>query len=329
MMSRRGWASLALLSLGLACGDKESAKADSGGADGADGADGSDGEDPATVELLGSCPQEIRQGGFVVDSNEDHASASGQVSDGVVPTAVLTELLRSGDCTIWRRENPFCDPPCASGETCGLDNECVTYPSAGDLGTVTISGLSAPVSMQPVNPGWSYFDTSLDNPPWTAGDLVTLQTGQGAWSPVRLHGVAPVDLDMPSAQWQVVPGETLTVTWDAAPAGARTEVSLILRIDQHGLTPASLVCAFEDDGEAQVPGDVIDLLVGFGLTGFPFGELRRRTVDHSDLDDGGCMDFELRSSRLAQVEIAGYTPCRRDEDCPDGQTCNEPLERCE
>ena len=35
--------------------------------------------------------------------------------------------------------------------------------------------------------------------------------------------------------------------------------------------------------------------------------------------------------RLADLplEIEGYTPCRRDEDCPEGQECNEALERCE
>ena len=42
------------------------------------------------------------------------------------------------------------------------------------------------------------------------------------------------------------------------------------------------------------------------------------------------MDFTLASSQLAEsVRIEGYTPCNRDEECPEGQTCNEPLQRCE
>ena len=86
---------------------------------------------------------------------------------------------------------------------------------------------------------------------------------------------------------------------------------------------------FEDDGEGVVPAETLDTLIGFGLTGFPFGELSRRTVDHVDLDGGGCLQMAARSSRLGNVDIEGYTPCRRDEDCPEGQTCNEALERCE
>ncbi|MCB9765166.1 MAG: hypothetical protein H6739_35660 [Alphaproteobacteria bacterium] len=290
---------------------------------------GSENVDPSNVPLDGVCDQALRWGGFTVDSNEDYATVDGQVSDGVVPADILTELVVAGDCTIWRRENPFCDPGCASGTVCDHDGQCVPYPEGQNLGTVTVSGLSTAVSMEPVEPGWSYFDTSLDNPPWTPGDLITLRTGEGVYDPVTMHGVAPEALVIESADWYLTPGEPFTVRWDAASEGTRTEVVLRLRVDQHGLTPSALECVFEDDGEGEVPAATFDSLVEYGLTGFPFGDLRRRTVDHAALSDGGCAEFHLTSSRLARVEVEGYTPCRTDRECPDGQECNELLERCE
>jgi Cys-rich repeat protein len=68
--------------------------------------------------------------------------------------------------------------------------------------------------------------------------------------------------------------------------------------------------------------------MSYGVTGFPAGDLLRRTADSTPIG-GGCIDLVASSSRFAQVTIEGYTPCRSDGECPEGQTCNEPLERCE
>lgn len=320
---------LGLLALAAACGGDPK---DSGGAAGADGGGDGGGEvvDPATVPLKGSCPLDVRWGGFAVDSNPDYAAASGAVADGVVPIAVLTELLTEGECTIWRRENPFCDPGCGPGETCGLDGVCVPYPANQELGTVVVEGLSAPLSMEPVTPGATYFETGLDNPPWGTGELVALRTGGGAFDEAVLFGVGPEVLVPENLIWELTPGEPFTVRWTPPVAGARTRVTLRLRVDQHGITPSALECTFADDGEGVVPAAVFSALTEYGLTGFPSGDLHRETVDSADIGEGGCLDFTLSSSQLAEeVRIEGYTPCNRDDECPEGQTCNLPLQRCE
>ncbi len=293
-----------------------------------DDTDDTDTTDPATVPLAGVCADDVRWGGFVVDSSDEYAYATGTVSDGIVPVAVLTRVLDSGDCTIWRRENPFCDPGCDPGYTCDLDGQCVYYPTTQDLGTVDITGLSQAVSMTPVSPGFNYFDTSLDNPPWTAGSLLTLTTTGGSYDPVRLYGVAPASLVPVSLDWVLTDGAPLAVAWDAPAGGVRTELTLTLRIDQHGLTPASIECVFADDGAAEVPADVISTLVGYGVTGFPAGILTRQTADSAPIG-AGCIDLVASSTRVASVEVAGYTPCRDDRECPEPLTCNETLERCE
>lgn len=284
--------------------------------------------DPETVPLDGVCSDATHWGAFLIDSNADFSFVSGAMTNGVVPASILTNVLTDGECTIWRRENPFCDPACTSGFACDFDGECVPYPEGQDIGTVTVHGLVQPVSMTPVPPGNTYFDTSLPNPPWEPGALVTLGTSGGAYDPFRLYGVAPATLVPTSLAWTINPGQPLAISWDAPTSAVRSEVVLNLRIDLHGVTPSSLECVFADDGAAEVPASVLDQLMAAGVTGFPAGDIARRTADSADAGQG-CADLVLTSSRLGQVSITGYTPCRRDEECPEGTTCNEALERCE
>lgn len=275
----------------------------------------------------GECALDVRVGRFSVDETEDYAVVDGKVNDAVVPTDVLTLLYASGDCEVLRRENPFCDPACGSSETCDLSGNCVPYPLGVSVGDVQLTGLVSPVTMSPVEPGNAYFDTSLPNPPWQAGEALHL-SASGAAEGFSMDAIAPEALVLASTDWTLVPGEAFVVQWQAPSSNSASDVRLELRIDQHGSTPAKLVCKFADVGEGTVDAETLSVLIDNGLTGFPAGELHRRSVDHTDADTG-CVEFLARSTRTAFVEVAGYTPCRQDTDCPDGETCNEALERCE
>ncbi len=285
--------------------------------------------EPPPLSLDGACPLAERVGGFVVDSTVDYAFVDGSVADAVLPVSVLTTMEVSGDCAILRRENPFCDPGCGPNETCDLSGTCVPYPITQDVGLVVVDGLSEAVSMSPRAPGFAYFNTSIDNPPWTPGDRVRVRAAGGPERPAfALDAIAPDDLLMSEPLWTVVQGEPLVVTW--APSSGPTEVFLRLRIDQHGTTPSTLECHFADaPGRGEVPAPLLASLVSLGLTGFPAGELVRRTVDQVALEPGACVEFIASSSRVPDIVIEGYTPCRFDAQCPPGQTCNELLERCE
>lgn len=284
--------------------------------------------DPTTVPLDGVCSDATHWGAFNIDSNADFSFVTGSVANGVVPSHILTNVLTDGECTIWRRENPFCDPSCTSGTACDFDGNCVPYPEGQDVGTVTVDGLLSPVSMSPTPPGNTYTDTSVPNPPWEPGSLVSLRASGGVYEPFRLYGVAPEHLVPTSGAWVITPGEPFSITWEAPSGPVRTEVVVNLRIDLHGVTPSSLRCVFEDDGAGEVPASVLDQLMAAGVTGFPAGDIARRTADSTNAG-GGCADLVLSSSSLAQVSITGYTPCRQDFECPEGTTCNEALERCE
>lgn len=227
------------------------------------------------------------------------------------------------------RNDPWCDPPCESGETCDFSGECIPWPEAQDLGEVTVAGLAAAVAMEPVTPGYAYFDTSIPHQAFEPDVLVELETDGGRWDPVALHAVGVEELVVHQEMLLMEEDQPLVLTWDPPEGLGRSEVELVVSIDQHGTSPVSLECTFADDGEGQVPASLTELLVRAGVSGFPSGSVSRRTADSTSLEDEGCMDLVLASARYPDVRVDGYIPCRRDEDCPPGQTCNLEIELCE
>lgn len=285
--------------------------------------------DPATVPLAGACDLADDFGGFAVTALDDESAVEGAVADSVVPADVLVEVAAEGGCRMLRRDNPFCDPACDPGEACTFENTCVAWPANQDLGTVTIDGLLEPVSMEPVFPGNLYYDTELPHPALLPGELVTLSMPGGVYGPIELYGVGVEPLDATGLAWTLGAGTDLDLTWPA-PGGpvVRSEIVVSLSIDQHGVSPSRLECALDDDGAAAVPATLIDALLNAGVTGFPAATITRRTADRAPAG-AGCLDFEVASPRVVPVTVEGHTPCVTDNECPDGQTCDEEMQTCE
>jgi hypothetical protein len=284
--------------------------------------------DPATIPLEGACDLDRRLGGFVVEAYAETSIVDGTVSDGVVPLSVLEQVMQAGDCQLMRRNNPFCDPPCDPDQTCDHDGECIPYPAPVDLGTVTLLGLEAPVSMDPIVPGYSYFDTDLPHPAFLPGELLELRTSGGALEPFTLHGVGVHLLAEPAQGWVVAEGQPLVVAWEPPAGDVRSTVALAVNIDQHGVSPVTARCEFDDAGTGEVPAAVIEALFAAGVSGYPNGSLNRHTVDSASVATG-CVDLEVGSPVAVDVDVAGYIPCTDDDDCPDGMECNEAVGLCE
>lgn len=281
--------------------------------------------DPAEVRLGGACPLATRFGGFEVAANEGYSAVGGAVADGVVPMDVLTEEATDGDCVLLRRENPRCDPTCDAGEACDFDGTCIPWPTNQDLGTVTVTGLAEAVAMTPTPPGTTYFDTSLPHPAFAPDAVVTVTSSTSAFPPLYGLGVEPL---VPTSTELVVGSADLTFGW-AAPTGlGRSEVVLRLTVDQHGITPLSLVCTFADDGSGTAPKALVDELLVGGVTGWPNALLTRRTADRADVG-AGCADLVVAWEVPIDVSVDGHTPCDSHDDCPPGQLCNFALETCQ
>jgi hypothetical protein len=281
--------------------------------------------DPATVALAGPCAMPDRFGTFQVEVLDYYSQALGSAADGVLPITQLTPVGTAGDCELLRRNNPFCDPACDPGTVCDVGNVCVAEPVNQDLGTVTIGGLEQDLILQPVPPGNTYFATMLPHPVFLPDTLIELQThGTTYGADVTLHGVgtdpitvAPADRDL-----VMIRDAPMPLVWNPpASSLGRSTVRVELSVDQHGLTPVSLVCDVPDTGSAEIDASLVTQLMDLGVTGFPSATYTRHTVDSAPLGDG-CVELEIDSQVIPTLAVQGYIPCDDQGDCPTGTTCD-------
>ncbi len=277
---------------------------------------------PDAVVLDGPCPLAERYGHFAIEDYAAYTVVQGQVADGVVPVSILEEVYSDDRCSLLKRNNPFCDPGCASNEACDFDGTCVPFPAAQDLGTVRADGLLQTVTMEPAMPGYNYFSTSLPHPATTPGSTVRIRSGEGTWAPFELWGVGVDPLVMAEdVTWTVQEGADIDVEWTAPSGTPWGEIAFELTIDQHGTSPASLHCAFDDTGSATVPAASVNALLDAGVSGWPSATLTRRTVDSAPVG-AGCAELVVASPRPGEVRLADYTPCDASTPCPQPMQCD-------
>jgi hypothetical protein len=195
------------------------------------------------------------------------------------------------------------------------------------MGPVVFRGLAEPVTLTALQPGSTYFYTRLPHPGFEVGRVVQLTNTPGYLGPLALYGVGVAPIQAGDAAWSLSQGVPMRVRWTPPPADARSRVLIEMNVDQHGLTPITLVCDVPDTGEAVLPQGATDALIAAGVTGFPSGRLTRRTVD-SFTEAERCVDFTVTSVRAVPVEVAGHVPCTRDDDCPPPQTCELLIQQC-
>lgn len=297
------------------------------GGSAASGQAGGSGE-ASSGSLRGECDIGARVGRFSVEGQSDFGVVQGAVFEGVVPTAIPSLLSEAGPCRLLERRNLVCTPACVGSTTCGEDGACIPYPRQLSVGDVTISGLTQPTNLSPQDPGNGYFAPGADNPPFPVGSEVTLTAeGEGGRAGFELKGFGSPPLGA-KPSWLIERSKSLSVLWENGDPGARTRVTVELSVDQHGISPLTLACEFEDSGTASIPASMVDELLDSGVSGFPNGRIFRRTADRVLLDLG-CVDLLVGSPLAADVTVAGVVPCKKVADCPTGQTCNVMQERCE
>ncbi len=281
-----------------------------------------DDDDTTAPELRGPCALAERVGYFQVQHELDYSAISGDVSDGVVPITILEEVMTEGACRLMRRNNPFCDPPCQPGTTCDFDGSCIPYPTSHDVGTVTIEGLEVPVSMEFP----AYFNTTLPHPPFAPGDPIRLAAAGADFSAFTAYGYGVSPMTTDDEAWIVREDEPLLVQWTAGDP-APVQVQLRFNIDQHGNSPVELVCDLDDTGSYEVPSDLIQALLAYGVSGFASGNLYRRTVDSVE-HDAGCVEFLVFSHVMGNLQVEGHIPCDDPDDCPEGMECDYATNTC-
>lgn len=256
--------------------------------------------DAREADLAGACPLADKVGVFEIAHREMYSAITGQVADGVVPVTVLQPEESAGDCQLWRRVNPFCDPACDTGFVCNHSGACVPYPANQSAGTVTITGLVDPVSLEP-NSATAYQKTDVSHPPFEAGAPILLSAEGDAVAGFELDGVGVTVLSGIDKAWQVHAGEPLALTW--TPGLGHARVLTTLNVDQHGNAPVTMYCDFEDTGAGSMPASLIDALIAQGLSGAASGHVFRRTVDSVEIAPGACVELTVFSHVQTQPQV--------------------------
>ncbi len=266
--------------------------------------------DPATVPLAGACAPGSKLGELSVCLCDPITLLTADVRESSMPGALLEVVGSERGCTLLKRNNPFCDPPCDAGEACEFDDvqmvdaddlgDCTALPAVQDIGCVTIGGLQEDLVLFGPDP-----PAALPYPPFLPGALIELQThGTSFGSDITLHGVGlePIDLGSDST-WVIADQVDLPITWSDPGQGLQSTVQVWLDIDLESSTPTIMTCEFPDSGSALLPGGLLHELIAAGVSGFPVATVTRHTVDSTEIVPGGCVEFSIRSTVAVDVSV--------------------------
>jgi hypothetical protein len=273
-----------------------------------------------------TCDPAARIGEFKVQLEASFTAVHGVVAAGVVPGDVPELVTQEGDCRVVRRRNLFCNPACDGSSTCAEGGRCIPEPASLNAGTVSIRGLSAPVTMTPGQIGHHYDFTTLPHPGFQTGAPVLLWASGAEVAPFVLQGQGVAALALAGDKLVLEPGKPFELKWTPGPPGP-ARIGLQIEIDQHGLSHASLQCDVADQGATTIPASLIDALVAQGTSGYPKVTATRRTADAAMLA-GGCVELLVLNAIERPLVVPGHDPCHTDGDCPAGKTCALAIQTC-
>ncbi len=287
---------------------------------------GTESGDDTDENAYSTCGYDERVGGFLVYLDNGQTRFIGSVSDGVFPVSVPFELRKDGVCTLFGPPDLFCDPACmVLGETCGESGVCVTAPVKKSAGLVTVVGLSAPVEVAPNEITLDYSATIDDPyPGFDEGANITLEAAGGEVAPFTLNARGVSAIETSDTEVSVERESPVTLTWTPSDTpSAHIYVELI--VDYHGAsTDGWIVCDAPDSGALTIPAGLVTDLIDLGLSGFPRVDISRRSADSIDLASG-CVELIVHSKITLPVQVPGLDSCSDDNDCEEGETCQEDL----
>jgi hypothetical protein len=262
-------------------------------------------------------------------AEDAYTAVLGMMYDGPLPSSMVFKEIASDGCSrLYERLFPFCDPDCGSLAACVADDSCQPYPTALDIGTVTMSGLKTndgktSFSMDPINRTYQF--TSLVYPPCNEGEVVTLHAAGNSSVPafsLTVKGISPLTLLNDTIK--MIDGQPIDLRWTPPTVTGNSTIFVLIDISYHGGTKAKIECDCDDDGSLTIPAVLLDRLKTFGISGYPKLEISRRATS-TDTSAKAKIVLESKVARI--MYIPGIINCSGDSDCPVGQTCGADL-RC-
>jgi hypothetical protein len=252
----------------------------------------------------------------------------GRVNDGPTPELIRwTSTRNDAACRVLEPSIPFCDPSCAGGRVCVDEDTCQAYPSAHTVGNVHMDGVRnrAGATAYDVLPvGNTYQYTDMPFPAFDEGGALRLDAAGGDYDPfsIAARGVAP--LEVPAAEFAMVRGEALVLTWGAPGIADVSTIHVKVDISHHGGSRGKIECDAPDTGRLEIPAELSDHLLDLGAAGFPVVQLSRRHVGATEIAVGR-VELTVTSDVERPLSVPGIISCTGDEQCPEGQYCQSDL----
>ncbi len=261
------------------------------------------------------------------DQKPGMAAILGKVNDGPNPELIVWESASiENACELLVPRIPFCYPSCPNLSACVEDDVCQEYPSALDVGTVTVDGVETTdgetrFTMDPIAGYYQPAATiDLAIPPFAEGGVVTFTaSGTPTAAPFTLTATGVSALEVLSESITLEDGEPVVVQWVPPAEPSLSTVLVSVNISYHGGTKGRIICRTPDTGVLELSGPILDELKALGVSGWPMMVFTRTSRSHTEPE----MPVELiiESSVTQFVNIPGLTSCDSDADCPDGLTC--------
>lgn len=255
----------------------------------------------------------------------------GKVYSGPVPEAISwLEIGKSGSCTLYKPKAPFCDPGCGSNALCVSDGVCKSFPKSIAVGKVTLTGVrtkegATSFSMDPILNGYQQpANTVIDFNPFTEGDPVSVSAaGDTALGMFSVSAKAISRLVVLNDSIVLTDGQPIRLRWTPPVKDIGSKIEVAVDISHHGGAKGKIECEAEDNGSLDIAASLVDALKALGVSGFPRIELARRTIGTNAKFD---VSLEIQSPITKLLTIPGLISCSGDEECPDGQTCQQDLQ---
>ena len=237
---------------------------------------------------------------FEIVHSKFPASIGGWIADRVDANSMLEPKESEGPCRLMMdRVKPFCEPPCNAGEQCRPDGKCQPFPAPKEAGTVTITGLVAPVTMVP-NAGKQYAETGLGMKAFEALAHVELVAKGGEVAGFALQGTGVPDLKVANPNWVLAQDKPMEIAWTPEPGPWK--IRFTVNVNVHGDTPVILMCDVDDTGSYSVPASLVNAQLAYGVTPDPEARIARRTVDSAQITEG-CVELEVASKVIGHVKV--------------------------